>query len=123
MVVYDIDNNASILKRNDSLTLEQMMIDFDNEKNDLIKWLIYIALRKTRMTISRFRMWKTKRDIEIVLYPMKSPRGQLLYHNIRCNRQAWEEVELRLAKRYLRLTKESYRIQDELERIENKRNN
>ena len=60
--------------------------------------------------------------MDLVFYLRKSPRsGQWLYYNIRGDRQGWEEIKLRQAKRYLRLIKSGDEIQDELERIK-KRN-
>ena len=112
MVVYDNDNNASILKPNDSLTLDQMMIDYNNEKNESIKRRIYYILNKTRTTISRFRRWKTNKDI--VLFPRKSPSGKWLYYRIRDD-QEFEEVKLRLAKVTLTITKSLERMEDILE--------
>ena len=76
-----------------------MMIDYDNSNNILIQARIYYTLNKTRNTISRFRIWKTKRHMDLVFYPRKSPRsGQWLYYNIRGDRQGWEEIKLRQAK-------------------------
>jgi hypothetical protein len=56
--------------------------------------------------------------MDLVFYLRKSPRSvQWLYYNIRGDRQGWEEIKLRQAKRYFRLIKSGDEIQDELERI------
>jgi hypothetical protein len=112
MVVYDNDNNTSILYPNHSLTIDQMFIDYNNDKNALVKSSIYRTLRKTRMTVSRFRKWKKNK--EIVLFARKSASGKWLYYNIQ-DKKEFEEVELRLAKVTLGITKKIERIQKILE--------
>ena len=94
----------------DLITIDQMIAgkdDYDTYWN-----IIWPTLKKTRTNISRFRGWKKNK--EIVLYPRKSPSGKWLYYNV-LDKKEFEEVELRLAKVTLSMTKQLERKKDTLE--------
>lgn len=69
--LYDNDNNVWFLNPKKSLTLEQMIIDYDNSYNILIQARIYYTLNKTRNTFQDLEYGR-QRDIWILFSTLGS---------------------------------------------------